>query len=160
MPKRMKSVLFVCTANRYRSPFAEAVFQQLLKNDGKEDEWSVGSAGTWTETGLPVIQRVFQQAQGIGLDLGKHHSIEVNRKILSEYVLIVVMEVGHKEALCVEFPEMRERIFLLSEIVDNIIYDIPDPAKAMEDADEIINELYALVQRGYASICALVDEML
>ena len=161
MPEKKKSILFVCTANRYRSPFAEATFLQRLKKDGKAEEWCVGSAGTWTEAGLPVIQRVFLQAQELGLDLGEHRSVEVDREILSEYALIVVMEIGHEEALQTEFPDRSERIFLLSEIVDNIVYDIPDPAKeAVEDADEIISELYALIQRGYAAICVLVDEML
>ena len=158
MSDKTKSVLFVCTANRYRSPFAEATFQQSLESDGKADKWRIGSAGTWTDEGLPVIHRVFQQAQKYGLDLGKHRSVEVNREMLSEHALIIVMEKGHKEALCTEFPEACEHIFLLSEIVDNIVYDIPDPAKVMEDADDIISELYALLQRGYTAMCALLTE--
>jgi len=160
VPKKKKSVLFVCTANRYRSPFAEAAFLQRLEKDGKVEEWRVGSAGTWTKADLPAMPRVLQQAQEFGLDLGEHRSVEVDREVLSEYALTIVMEIGHKEALQVEFSDMSERIFLLSEIVDSIAYDIPDPAKAMKDADEIISELYTLIQRGYAAICALVDEML
>jgi len=155
----MKSILFVCTANRYRSPFAEAAFQQILEKDGKADEWRIGSAGTWTTEGLPVIQRLFQQAKEFNLDLGKHRSVEVDQEILSQYSLIIVMEKGHKEALWAEFADMRERIFLLSEIVDNIVYDIPDPAKAMEDADQIINELYALLQRGYDTISTVATKL-
>ena len=160
MPDKMKSVLFVCTANRYRSPFAAAVFEKELKSDGVDDGWRVGSAGTWTQVDLPVIPHAFQKAQEFGLDLQKHRSIEINSRILSEYKLIVVMETGHKEAIRTEFPETSGRIFLLSEIVDQITYDILDPAKNMDDADEIISELYTLVQRGYPAICALVNEML
>jgi len=79
--------------------------------------------------------------------------------MLTGYDLIVVMEIGHKEALCTEFPEVCRRIFLLSEIVDRIAYDIPDPAKVVEDTDEIVDELYNLIQRGYSEICMLADEM-
>jgi len=155
----MKSVLFVCTANRYRSPFAAALFKKWLEEDKKAGEWQVGSAGTWTREGMPVVPEAFQKAQEFGLDLRQHSSVEVSRELLSRYRLVVVMEVGHKEALHTEFSDMSERIFLLSEIVDNIVYDIPDPVQAMDDAEEIMNELYAVIQRGYAAIRDLAEKM-
>jgi len=37
------------------------------------------------------------------------------------------MEAGQKEALQVEFPKEREKIFLLSEAAEGVPYDIPDP---------------------------------
>ena len=154
-----KSVLFVCTANRYRSPFAAAVFQQRLEADGLAEEWRVNSAGTWAMPGLPVLPHIAQKAQELGLDLTEHSSSEVTSDMLSEYKIIIVMEAGHKEALIVEFHIARERIFLLSEIVDRVIYDIADPAKNMEEADEIALELYGLIRRGYSDICNVVDEM-
>lgn len=155
MSGKVNSVLFVCTANRYRSPFAAAVFQKQLMDDGKADEWRVGSAGTWTQADFPVIPHAYEKAQELGLDLGEHRSVEISIEIISQYNLIVVMESGHKEGLGVEFPELRNRVFLLSEIVDHIAYDIPDPAKTMEDADQIIDELFDLLQRGYVAICNL-----
>ena len=159
MSGNLKSIIFICTANRYRSPLAAALFQKKLKDEGKAKEWRVGSAGTWTQADLPVIPHAYQKAQEMGLNLGEHRSVEVSGEILSKYNLIAVMENGHKEGLGVEFPELRNRIFLLSEIVDHIAYDIPDPAKIMDDADQIIDELFDLLQRGYAAISVLADEM-
>ena len=159
MTKKIKTVLFVCTANRYRSPFSEAVFRAQLQKDGQADEWHVGSAGTWTKAGKPVLPHVAQKAQEIGLNLDDHRSAEVNLELLLAYTLIIVMESGHKEALSVEFTEVRERIFLLSEVIDDIAYDIPDPAKSMDDADEIVAELYDLLQRGHTAICELIEKM-
>ncbi|MCP4123569.1 MAG: low molecular weight protein arginine phosphatase [Bacteroidetes bacterium] len=154
---KMKSVLFVCTANRYRSPFAAAIFRQRLDKDGLVEEWKIGSAGTWAPLGFPALPHIVQKAQELGLDLSGHSSIEVTKGMLSDYKTIIVMETGHKEALITEFPDARERIFLLSEIVDRVVYDIADPAKNMEEADEIAGELYDLVQRGYSDICNVVD---
>ena len=159
MTNRIKSILFVCTANRYRSPFAEAVFQRRLDADGVADAWQVNSAGTWTKENLPAMTDIIRKAQEFKLDLDEHRSVEVNEEMLLKNNLVVVMEKGHKEALCTEFHGMSERILLLSEIVDGIAYDIPDPAKAMDDADEIINELYALLQRGHDAICTAVDDL-
>ncbi len=42
----MIKVLFVCLGNICRSPMAEAVFRQMVKNEGLEDKISVDSAGT------------------------------------------------------------------------------------------------------------------
>ena len=157
----MKSVLFVCTANRYRSPFAAALFQKQLKENGKAEEWRVGSAGTWVQENLPAMPDAIQKAQEFSLNLGEHRSVEVNNALLSAHNLIVVMELWHKEALCIEFPGICQRVFLLSEIIDHIIYDVPDPAKAMDldEIDDIFNKLHQLMQHGYSEICILTDEM-
>lgn len=160
MHEKMKSVLFVCTANRYRSPFAEAVFKRQLDADGVAELWQVSSAGTWTKNNLRAMPAIIHKAQEFKLNLEEHRSTEISQELLLKNNLVIVMEKGHKEALCTEFHDMSERIFLLSEIVDGIAYDIPDPVKAMDEADEIINELYTLLQRGYAAICALVDTLL
>ena len=159
MPERMKSVLFVCTTHRYRSPYAEAVFRKWLLKDGKVDEYRVGSAGTWTREKYPVIPSAFYRDDEIGLNLREHDSVEVNREILSAYNLIVVMEKGHKEALRTEFSDFQDRVFLLSEIVDDIDYDIVAPMKAKEDVDAIIGVLYNLLQNGASKICGLASEM-
>lgn len=39
-------ILFVCYGNTCRSPMAEAVFKNLLKEQNLEDEFEVDSAGT------------------------------------------------------------------------------------------------------------------
>ena len=159
MPSDLKSVLFVSTKNRCRSPLAEALFRKYLENKEEENAWRVGSAGTWTEVDLPASRKAFRKSEELELDLDEHRSIEVNDAILAGYNLIIVMEMGHKEALRTEFPDFRERIFLLSDIVDDVNYDIPNPECFLESGDAIISELYNLVQRGYTDICDLVDEM-
>ncbi len=159
MDNKIKSVLFVCTANRYRSPFAEAVFKRQLDADGVADDWQVSSAGTWTKDNLRAMPAIIRKAQEFKLNLEEHRSTEISQELLLKNNLVIVMEKGHKEALCTEFQGVSEHILLLSEIVDGIAYDIPDPVKAMDEADEIINELYALLQRGHDAICAAVDDL-
>ncbi|XP_062504224.1 low molecular weight phosphotyrosine protein phosphatase-like isoform X1 [Corticium candelabrum] len=41
-----KSVLFVCLGNICRSPIAEAIFIQEIKERGMSKEWDADSAGT------------------------------------------------------------------------------------------------------------------
>ena len=151
----MPSVLFVCTANRFRSPLAEVMFRSALQDSGRDASWVVDSAGTWTSSGLPVLPTVAVIAHQYGLDLTRHRSKEVTEKILSARDLIIVMETGHKEALLHEFSGQGEFIHLLSQVIDGRTYDIPDAIQSVESMMEVGRELHQLIQNGTEKICNL-----
>ncbi len=110
-------------------------------------------AGTWTVSGLPPAPLAVQAARRHGLSIEKYTTRSITAGVLSEYDLILVMEAGQKEALEIEFPEVRNRVFLLSAIVNGIIYDIPDPFKSEENSpQEIASELCNLVSEGFQNI--------
>ena len=151
----MPSVLFVCTGNQYRSPFAAAAFLKQLRLNGMTDRWMVGSAGTWTTPDLPPLPKAVQIAQDLGLNIADHRTRVVAADELSKNDLILVMESGHKEALCYEFHSACSRVYMLSEVVDRVSYDIPDPADPRVDAKAVAIELCDLVERGFMKICKL-----
>jgi protein-tyrosine phosphatase len=152
----MPSILFVCLANRYRSPLAAAFFVRCLEQAADRGSWAVGSAGTWTQPGLPPDSRALHDAHDMKLDIKSHRSRQVNAVLLSQSNLVLVMEAGQKEALQIEFPNEREKIFLLSEAAEGVSYDIPDPfSPEGETHQEIAIELYKLIQRGFENICNL-----
>src|SRR3989304_4135360 len=101
----MPSVLFVCTANRFRSPLAAAWFQRCLEQEAGAQNWSVGSAGTWTDPGRAVIPSAKWITDHFGINLESHKAVRINRGLLAQYDLILVMENSHQEALLIEFPE-------------------------------------------------------
>ena len=151
----MPSVLFVCTANRFRSPLAAGMLKHSLEKMGIAEDWHIGSAGTWATPGQPVLPSVSDAARGFGIDLSSHRSARVNRQLLSEHDLILVMQATQKEALLSEFPELEERVYLFSYVVERGSYDIPDSPGSGEGAQEIGAELNALIQRGLNYICVL-----
>ena len=155
----MPAVLFVCTANRFRSPIAAAAFQKKLRDEGIEG-WRVGSAGTWTDPGLPPAREAVQAARQLGVSLYGHATCLVNEALLSGVDLILVMERGHKEALDCEFPAIQKKVLLLSEVVDGLQYDIPDPASSDESSpQEIADEVCNLVWKGFRCICSQADRL-
>ena len=151
----MPSVLFVCTANRFRSPLAAGMLKHSLEKMGIAEDWHIGSAGTWATPGQPVLPSVSDAARGFGIDLSGHRSARVNRQLLSEHDLILVMQATQKEALLSEFPELGERVYLFSHVVERGSYDIPDSSGSAQEVMEISTELNALIQRGLNYICVL-----
>lgn len=155
----MPFVLFVCTANRFRSPLAAAFFRGALKNSAGEDAWRVDSAGTWAAPGLPPLAEVSLIARKYGLDLTWHRSKPVTEALLSASDLILVMESGHREALQAEFPSVDGRIFLLSQAAEDRTYDIPDLTDSVDAMFEIAANLSDLIQMGSENICRLAGDL-
>ena len=157
----MPSILFVCTANCYRSPIAAAAFLRKAKEANLGDQWVVGSAGTWTTPGLPPIEAAVRTAGALGLDIAGHMSTPISQKDFEEYDLVLVMEAGHKEAILNEFSQSRGRVFLLTEVAANIAYDIPDPMQfeESEESDKIAAEICNLLDVGFENIIRLASNL-
>lgn len=152
----MPSVLFVCTANRFRSPIAAALFERRVQTEFPAEGWRVESAGTWAEPGLTVIPSAKWVSEHLGLDLAAHKAIRIERELLAKYDLILVMENSHQEALRVEFPEIKDKVFLLAKVAVDLAYDVPDPGVVLGDTFlDIARELASLVDKGFQEICHL-----
>ena len=137
----MPKILFVCTANRFRSILAEEFFNRELRTNGNASDWEVTSAGTWVTIPMAPTKEAYVEAQKRGLFLGQRLSKSIESLQVSSFDLIVVMEKGHKEALMTEFPKLKEKIFLLSELGGNIWYSIPDPYISGESTISIAAEI-------------------
>ncbi len=122
----MPSILFVCTANICRSPIAMGLLKNMLDEKQVEGDWRVESAGTWGLEGDPAAAGSQAVMDSLGIDISDHRARSVNYDLLDSVDLILTMENGHKEALCVEFPAFSERIYMLSEMAGDKS-DIEDP---------------------------------
>lgn len=152
----MASIIILCTANMCRSPMAEALLQAKLHARDDTANWSVASAGTWTIIGQPVASKTLEVMQRLyGVDLGGHRSRLVSRPLLRPFDLILVMEVGQKEAIGVEFPELVSRVHLLYEMV-GYKRNVSDPiGGTTKDFEDTARELEDLLDRGLENIIRL-----
>lgn len=119
----MPSVLFVCTGNLHRSPMAEYLFKDKISN---ATDWQIRSAGTYTRDGLPTTPEVLTVLQTYGIDASGHRSLEITRELIESHNLVLCLASNHKEALRAEFPDLADRIYLLSEMAGKQI-DVEDP---------------------------------
>jgi protein-tyrosine-phosphatase len=148
------SVLFVCTANRIRSPLAEyLLLDELQRRAGTQQGWRVESAGVWAQEGLPVLEAVYQAGEALGLDLSGHRSRPVTSFRLREFDLIVAMERKHAATISNEFPHLRKRVLTLGEIVSGYAFDIVDPRQhAPRAIRATARELAQIIHWGFTSL--------
>jgi protein-tyrosine-phosphatase len=152
----MPLILFVCTANRFRSPLAALYFAREIVRLGDDQDIRVASAGSWAMRGQPAMPKAVDLGKQYGLDLRYHKSQVITEEILSEATLVLVMEAGHKEGILHEFPAYAGRVFLLTEAVGEPPSDIQDPyGQKQAPAGEVAKEIVQLIDEGYDQIVAL-----
>jgi len=119
MTSHSPAILIVCTANICRSPMAEGLLKNLVRQEIEGDHtWRIESAGTWTRKGFPAAPFSIQTMAARGIDISQHLSQSIEEVALDEFDLILTMEAGHKEAILVEFPFVRGRVLMISELVN------------------------------------------
>jgi protein-tyrosine phosphatase len=154
----MPSVLFVCTANICRSPLALGLFKQKISKEPDASFWKVDSAGTWALEGEPASSKSQFLLEQKGIDIHDHRSKSVSLELLRSHRLILTMESGQKEALQSEFPKLKNRIFLLSEMIGQR-YDIQDPyTGALDDYRSAMEEIERILNQGFEKICSLAQD--
>jgi protein-tyrosine phosphatase len=155
----MVSVLFICTGNQYRSPIAAEAFRGQLIRDGRATQWRVGSAGTWTSAGRHAPPDAVELARLFGINIDGHITRMLDAKMLEDANLVFVMEQGHKESIQAEFPSARKKVYLLSQVMEGFVYDIPDPAGSRREAENIIRDLVKMIRAGSGNIYKIAESI-
>ena len=89
---KKQSVLFVCLGNICRSPAAEAIFIDLIKKKGLNDNFFVDSAGTGSwHIGKKADTRMRIAAQKRGLEI-LSRARQINAKDFENFNYIVAMD--------------------------------------------------------------------
>ena len=154
----MPSILFICTANRLRSPMAMALFKARLAQMNDASGWRVESAGTWTQAGLPALIEAQQVMRELGLDLADHHAREVNAELLAQFDLVLTMQQSHKDALRAEFPKLAGRVWQLSEMSGNN-WDVVDPLPLrVDEVRRLAQTIDQALAQGMPRIMTLIRQ--
>jgi len=112
MSGRIKHILFVCTGNICRSPFAEGLLKKLVQKKGLDDVVS-DSAGLLALPGNSATGLAQKVAAEYDIDLSGHVAKSVREDIINKNDLILVMEKPHAENLLDIFPEAEGKVFLI-----------------------------------------------
>ena len=110
-------ILFLCSGNICRSPFAEVLARQL--ND--RDDLEFASAGTIALSGNPASATGIAVAAELGVDMSSHRATHLTRRVLEDTDLVYAMEDEHIATVLAIDPGARV------ELLSREGLPMPDP---------------------------------
>ncbi len=136
-----RKIMVVCIGNICRSPMAEALLREGLREKGGED-YEVQSAGLGALVGHPAEEMVQTLLWERGIDISEHMAKQLNSELIRWSDVILVMDREQKRAIESSEPSARGRVYRLGEWGD---FDIPDPYRRPE---EVFRQVFELISRG------------
>lgn len=161
-------VLFVCTANICRSPYAERRARQAL---GEHAEVSVASAGVPGYPGRAMDEEMAALLQQAGVDETGHISRKVDAALMDDADLVLTFEFGQHMRLLDAYPQHARKVFgvrQFAQVLARLDTDargrglVPAAAAAVEP-DSISWDLpdpYRRGPRAARAAAAAIDELL
>lgn len=125
-------ILVVCTGNVCRSPMAEGLLARHAQTAGLHHV-VVESAGTHAPEGSPASTFARQAAAELGADIDRHRARYLNRAMVEDADLILVMENAHEQFIASALPAASEgkvKLMRTYHAGDPSSEDVPDPIGA------------------------------
>lgn len=124
----MKKIMFVCHGNICRSPMAEIVFRDMVKEAGLSEDIVIASSATSTEEiGNPVYPPARAELAKHGLSSEGKYSIQLKASDYNKYDMFVGMDSANIRNMQRIFGgDPQEKIYKLMDFTD-MSGDVADP---------------------------------
>ncbi len=137
-------VLFVCMGNICRSPAAEGIFSDIVRQHGLTDQFLVDSAGTiGYHSGSPADRRMREAAKKRGLDLTSR-ARQVTHSDLDEFDWVIAMDRQNLSDLQSVHSKPSSQVRLLSSFFESSAdwpADVPDPYYGGDEGFEYVLDM-------------------
>jgi low molecular weight protein-tyrosine phosphatase len=148
------NVLFVCMGNICRSPMAEAVFRNLVKQEGVADHFEIASAGTgdW-HVGEPPHRGTRETLKRHGIEPNGLVAKHVSQVMLDRADYVVAMDDENVSDLRSWRIDRKKISRILDYARDLDVRDVPDPYY-----DGRFELVYQLVSKGSQGLLKQIRE--
>lgn len=101
------NLLLVCTGNTCRSPMAEALARDVLRD---QPGVTVGSAGIYAEVGRPASSEAVGVMRDMGLDLMCHRSRPLTAELIDAADEVYTMTASHRRGVLDLAPHAEGKV--------------------------------------------------
>lgn len=167
-----RKITVVCMGNIARSPTAAKLIERKLKKNGLESQFEIISRGVQGSSqeykDMPRFTNLSQYPIYKGLkpwfdehdiDLSNHASTPISEDVAEESTLILAMDKKIQLILLKLYPEMRDKIYLFTELIDKEI-DILDPQTilGLKEQLDVFNKIENVINLGFERLLFLVNK--
>ena len=156
-PQQPYRICMVCLGNICRSPMAEVVLRDELRNAGLAGKVTVSSAGTgdW-HVGEPMDARARAELTSRGYDGTGHQARQIEQSWLDDYDLLLAMDrrnLANLQRMAAGHPELAGRIQLMRSFDRDSApgAEVPDPYDGRPGE---FAEVFELVQAAATGLAA------
>lgn len=150
----MKKIMFVCHGNICRSPMAEFLMKELVKNNGKEGEYFIRSSATSSEELYnPVHYGTRKILNAKGIDCSNKRAEKLQKSDYEKYDFFICMDDRNMTNMLRIFGEdSKDKCKKLLDYTDRK-GDVADPYwtgdfnETLYDIEEGIKKLYEFLER-------------
>lgn len=123
----MTKILFVCHGNICRSPMAEFILKDMVKQQKLEDQFEIASVATSTEEiGNPVHPGTVNKLREYGISTAGKYAVRVNKQDYEKYDYLICMDNYNIKNLAKIFGQKTEKIYKLLQFAGSDA-DVDDP---------------------------------
>lgn len=141
-------IVLVCTGNTCRSPMAETLLRERLRQKlGAEEGVRVLSAGVAAVVGSGASPQAIEVMGGMGLDMTGHSSRPLDDAVMNVADIVLTMTRGHRAAILAAWPDMHDRVHTLRRDGGDISDPVGMPVEVYQScAEQIDRELAAWIE--------------
>lgn len=134
------TILIVCTGNTCRSPMAESLLKDKLKQQVDSMTIRVVSAGVSAQPGGPASDGAVLAIKERGLSLDDHQSRSISQGLLERSDLILTMTSNHRQAILSRWPHVSSKIFSLAPAGTDVSDPYGGPIEAYRKCADRIDQ--------------------
>lgn len=125
----MVKILFVCHGSICRSPMAEFVMKDLVKKQGRENDFYIASAATSTEEiGNPVHRGTREKLREYGISTAGKYAVRLQKADYENYDWLIGMDQWNiRNMLRILGKDPENKVRLLLDFTDRKGEKIADP---------------------------------
>lgn len=124
----MVKIVFVCHGNICRSPMAEYIMKHLVREAGRENEFTITSAAVSDEEyGNPMYPQAKRKLTEKGIPFGNHHAHRITMQEYEDNDLVIIMDESNRRFLSwIIGNDKAGKVHLLMEYAGSS-RDVADP---------------------------------